>query len=59
MSATGAHGGKRGRKKFYRFLVKQDGNEEERHTWEPEWNLLGCEDLVGECETTRDIPKKP
>jgi hypothetical protein len=50
---------KRGRKKFYRFLVKWDGYEEEHNTWEPEWNLLGCDDLVREYKTTRDLPEKP
>jgi hypothetical protein len=50
---------KRGRKKFYRVLVKWDGYEEEHNTWEPEWNLLGCDDLVREYKTTRDLPGKP
>jgi len=48
---------KRGRKKFYRFLVKWGGYEEEHNTWEPEWNLLGCDDLVREYKTTRDLPE--
>ena len=29
------------------------------NTWEPEWNLLGCDDLVKEYKTTRDLPEKP
>ena len=28
------------------------GYEEEQNTWEPEWNLLGCDDLVREYKTT-------
>jgi hypothetical protein len=50
---------KRGRKKFYRFLVKWNGYEEEHNTWELERNLLGCDELVRECKTTQDLPLKP
>jgi hypothetical protein len=50
---------KRGHKKFYRFLVKWDGYEEEHNTWDAEWNLLGCDDRVREYKTTRDLPEKP
>ena len=47
--------------KFYRILVKWDGYKEEHNTWEPKWNLqlLGCDDLVREYKTTRDLPEKP
>jgi hypothetical protein len=48
----GAHGGKKGTQKVLPLLVKWDGNEEEHNSWEPEWNLLGCDDLVREYKTT-------
>jgi hypothetical protein len=45
---------KRGRKKFYHFLVKWDGYEEEHNTWGPVWNLLGCDDLESRSIKLRD-----
>ena len=45
---------KRGCKRFYRFLVKWDGYEEEHNTWGPVWNLLGCDDLESRSIKLRD-----
>jgi hypothetical protein len=50
---------KKGRKKFYRFLIKWEGYEAEHNKWEPEENLRGCGDLVREYEATYELPEKP
>ena len=49
----------RRKRPYYRFFVKWEGYSEENNKWEPESNLLTCDELLDEYKRRNNLPRDP
>jgi hypothetical protein len=48
----------KGKRRSYRFFVKWTGYDDKNNMWEPEKNLVTCEELLREYKASRGLPWK-